>query len=182
MPKSSRTLSFAFLGQTMPDIKSGTVPPPFVSYKEKRPREYLVEHEVEEFVSGDQFPDINLSACDDYGQCNAHTVAKNLRATLEAPDLFDGTISADMAENGEGKIPGFRTKSADPGNYNVMISFGRECLDNIAIRVSVRDCRIGEMESEDGVRCKQCGDLEYSFHQDRKITEKWSCFRSSPIR
>ena len=35
----------------MPDIKSGTVPPPFVSYKEKRPREYLVEHEVEELIA-----------------------------------------------------------------------------------------------------------------------------------
>jgi integrase len=35
----------------MPDIQSGTVPPPFVSYKEKRPREYLVPHEVEELIS-----------------------------------------------------------------------------------------------------------------------------------
>jgi len=35
----------------MPDIKSGTVPPTFVSYKEKRPREYLVEHEVEELIA-----------------------------------------------------------------------------------------------------------------------------------
>lgn len=35
----------------MPSIKSGTVPPTFVSYKEKRPREYLVEHEVEELIA-----------------------------------------------------------------------------------------------------------------------------------
>lgn len=35
----------------MPDIKSGTVPPTFVSYKEKRPREYLVSHEVEELIA-----------------------------------------------------------------------------------------------------------------------------------
>lgn len=35
----------------MPDIQSGTVPPTFVSYKEKRPREYLVPHEVEELIA-----------------------------------------------------------------------------------------------------------------------------------
>ena len=35
----------------MPDIKSGTGPPTFVSYKEKRPREYLVPHEVEELIT-----------------------------------------------------------------------------------------------------------------------------------
>ena len=35
----------------MPNIKSGTVPPTFVSYKEKRPREYLVPHEVEELIA-----------------------------------------------------------------------------------------------------------------------------------
>ena len=35
----------------MPSIKSGTVPPPFTPYKEKRPREYLVEHEVEELIT-----------------------------------------------------------------------------------------------------------------------------------
>jgi type 1 fimbriae regulatory protein FimE len=35
----------------MPSIKSGTVPPPFTPYKEKRPREYLVEHEVEELIA-----------------------------------------------------------------------------------------------------------------------------------
>lgn len=35
----------------MLNTKSGTVPPTFISYKEKRPREYLVPHEVEELIA-----------------------------------------------------------------------------------------------------------------------------------
>ena len=35
----------------MPSIQSGTVPPAFVAYKHKRPREYLLPHEVEELIS-----------------------------------------------------------------------------------------------------------------------------------
>ena len=35
----------------MPNIQSGTVPPPFIAYKEKRPREYLLPHEVEELIA-----------------------------------------------------------------------------------------------------------------------------------
>lgn len=37
--------------QTMLNTKSGTVPPLFTPYKEKRPREYLVEYEVEELIA-----------------------------------------------------------------------------------------------------------------------------------
>ena len=35
----------------MPNIQSGTVPPPFVPDKDKRPREYLVPREVEELIA-----------------------------------------------------------------------------------------------------------------------------------
>lgn len=34
-----------------PTIKSGTVPPKFVPHQQKRPREYLMPHEVEELIS-----------------------------------------------------------------------------------------------------------------------------------
>ena len=43
----------------MSSIKSGTVPPTSVSYKEKRPREYLVPHEVGVATANDFVGEVN---------------------------------------------------------------------------------------------------------------------------
>ena len=39
------------MAKNMPTIKSGTVPPKSIPYEQKRPREYLTPHEVEELIS-----------------------------------------------------------------------------------------------------------------------------------
>jgi len=121
---------------------------------------------LKDFVAGRELPDIGLVACDVYNQCNASSIDGVLRATLHAPpDLLNGAVSTKML-GAVGNFTGLRTlNTKKAGNYTMEISFNTDTLSNITIYVHVRECRIGEMTTDDGVRCKPCL-LEYNFDQN----------------
>ncbi|GMH38875.1 hypothetical protein BSKO_06773 [Bryopsis sp. KO-2023] len=122
--------------------------------------------EVNGHASGKELPPIAITALDSFGQIaldNGNLIARI--ATLGG-ELFGNPVTSDgVLMSGNITVTGV-TMRALPGNYNLSFELTSEDGSrevNVTMLVEIRECVIGEVSREDGLRCERCADDFFSF-------------------
>ncbi|GMH38931.1 hypothetical protein BSKO_06829 [Bryopsis sp. KO-2023] len=122
--------------------------------------------EIADHASGEELPGIKVTPLDSFGQISLDNVTLRVGVTTPGGELFGSPVTSEgVLMSGALTVPGmFLRALAD--NYNLSFKLTSQDGKRIVterITVAVRECVIGEVSREEGLRCDRCADDFFSF-------------------
>ncbi|GMH38933.1 hypothetical protein BSKO_06831 [Bryopsis sp. KO-2023] len=122
--------------------------------------------EIADHASGEELPGIKVTPLDAFGQISLDNVTLRVGVTTPGGELFGSPVTSEgVLMSGALTVPGMFLRAL-PDNYNLSFKLtskdGKRIVTEF-ITVAVRECVIGEVSREDGLRCDRCADDFFSF-------------------
>ncbi|GMH38879.1 hypothetical protein BSKO_06777 [Bryopsis sp. KO-2023] len=122
--------------------------------------------EVNEHASGKELPPVTVRALDSFGQIALDNGNLKTRVGTLGGELFGNPVTSDgVLMSGNITVTGIIMRAL-PGNYKLSFELTSEDGNrevNVTMLVEIRECVIGEVSREDGLRCERCADDFFSF-------------------
>ncbi|GMH35879.1 hypothetical protein BSKO_03747 [Bryopsis sp. KO-2023] len=122
----------------------------------------LSQENISGHKSGDPLPAFNVTLMDGWGQMMRGS--DSLRVDLKsADDLLSGQRS-DVPKEGVAVFTGTVAKGR-PGPYSLKVRLPPSAaVEDLELKVEIRKCRIGELDTGGGMECQLCSGKQYSFN------------------
>ncbi|GMH38974.1 LOW QUALITY PROTEIN: hypothetical protein BSKO_06872 [Bryopsis sp. KO-2023] len=122
--------------------------------------------EIADHASGGELPGIKVTPLDAFGQISLDNVTLRVGVTTPGGELFGSPVTSEgVLMSGALTVPGMFLRAL-PDNYNLSFKLTSQDGKRIVterIMVAVRECVIGEVSREEGLRCDRCADDFFSF-------------------
>ncbi|GMH38918.1 hypothetical protein BSKO_06816 [Bryopsis sp. KO-2023] len=121
---------------------------------------------VPDHASGGELLGIKVTLLDSFGQIALDNVTLRVGVTTPGGELFGSPVTSEgVLMRGALTVPGMFLRAL-PGSYNLSFKLtsqdGKRIVTEL-ITVAVRECVIGEVSREEGLRCDKCADDFFSF-------------------
>ncbi|GMH38969.1 hypothetical protein BSKO_06867 [Bryopsis sp. KO-2023] len=122
--------------------------------------------EIADHASGEELPGIKVTPLDSFGQISLDNVTLRVGVITPGGELFGSPVTSEgLLMSGRTTVPGMFLRAL-PDNYNLSFKLTSQDGKRIVterIMVAVRECVIGEVSREEGLRCDRCADDFFSF-------------------